>query len=198
MIFRTLGVAYSERKTADARPMRNRDADSDARDQEGAVEELPDAELGIGEERAPRSVGEEPSSDLNEERDGLREERDDDSDRREDRDRSREEEQGTDDLLAPATALDAERPVSLPAFRCQLLLSRLPSCVSFGGAGAFSPLARSALEGGLGVFGLRVVHRDDQRGFGDRVVVVDDELHEPGDSVVTGECGVVGVHEQRP
>ena len=59
------------------------------------------------------------------------EQRDQDPDRRQDRDRGGEEQQGADDLLAPATALDAERAKPSRRRACHLCAGFHRSIVRF-------------------------------------------------------------------
>ena len=141
------------------------------------IEQRPDPELRVGEERRPLAVGEEarmPTSWKN----GI------DSFSRATTIRTvvRTEIAAAANsatriaLLAPAAAADAEgsRP-RRPACRVWVPASTVCPCVGQGPRGVS---ADRLLDIRLRVLRLLVVHRDDQRGLGDLVVVVRDVLHE--------------------
>ena len=88
---------------------RDRDEDRDTRDQQGPVDQRPDAVLRVREGRRPLAVGDEPGDpDVAEELDRLAQKGVEDPDRRQDRDRRRGEEAVPDRLFAPAGPADAE------------------------------------------------------------------------------------------
>ena len=121
----------------------------------------------------PLVVGEEAGADVAEERDRLLDEGEDDPDRGQDRDQRRRRRGAPERSPRRGDDGDAEGP---EAPRRSASCRRRFHCAR----------AQRAVEVGLGLGGLLGVHRDDQGGLGDRLVVIHDELHEPLDRSSVG------------